>query len=174
MADAPIHVLLAPDREQRFWANVHRGTPETCWMWARAINGSGYGVVRHGARGLSYSTMAHRAAVIYATGEAIADGGVVDHTCGIRACCNPSHLRVVDQSANVRASSKHKAGNATVIRTGPVTIRKRGARYMAIWREYLADGAVRQAGRTFTNEAEALTCQHLTSGEPHTAPTESH
>lgn len=155
MADAPLELLLDPAAVARFWGYVDRANPNECWLWRRALNGSGYGVMRHGRDRVAYSTMAHRAAWIITTGRAIPSGSVLDHMCGRRSCCNPAHLRPVTQSANVRASARHLAGTAPVVRVGPKTLRTtRGGRCMVIWREYLEDGKVRQAGRVYeTREA---------------------
>lgn len=148
MGDAPIELLLTADREARFWGNVERHDDSECWPWRRAVNSSGYGVVRHGQHGESYTTMAHRAAWIYASRKPLGEGQVVDHTCRNRACCNPGHLRAVTVSQNVRATDRYRAGDAEIVRVGPATVRKRGRRYQVLWREYLADGRVRQAGET--------------------------
>lgn len=155
MPDAPLKVLLTPSREERFWSHVDR-SGEACWLWGRARNGSGYGVVRHGEGGATFTTMAHRAAWIFSNRRAIPDGMTIDHLCSTRACCNPRHLRVVTHSENVRASSWYRAGVADIERVGPKGIRLRGSRYMVHWREYLADGSVRQAGKTFATLALAI------------------
>lgn len=144
-----LEALLSERRRDRFLAGVANGSPGECWLWRRAINNSGYGVLRIGAKGQRFTVMAHRAAWMIHHERPIPDGQQVDHLCRIRACCNPAHLRLVTPSLNVRASSKHKAGSAAVVRVGPRTTRKRGERVVEIWREYLADGSVRQAGRTF-------------------------
>lgn len=153
--DAPIELLTAAVRSERFWRSVDRTAEAGCWPWLRAVNGSGYGVHRCGAAGVTYTTMAHRVAWILAHNEAVPADAVIDHTCRHRDCCNPAHLRAVDVSTNVRATSRYRAGNADIVRVGPRTIRPRGRRHMAIWREYLADGRVRQAGKTYATHAEA-------------------
>lgn len=146
--DAPLALLADPVRAARFWSSVDQGKPDECWPWVRALNGSGYGVSRCGSEGMDYTTMAHRVAWILTHKEPIPDGLPLDHLCRNRACCNPGHLRPVTQSQNVRAGAKHLAGDAAVVRVGPSTTRTRGGRRMEIWREYLADGSVRQCGRT--------------------------
>lgn len=152
--DAPYDLISAGTRPERFWANVSKAGPDDCWPWQRAANGSGYGVHRCGRDGISYTTMVHRVAWALANGGPVPAGLVVDHLCSTRKCCNPRHLRVIDQRANVRASSWHKAGDAPVVRYGPRGMRKRGTRYLVHWREYLEDGRVRQAAKTYeTHEA---------------------
>lgn len=176
MSDAPFEVLVEPSRAARFWGNVdQRGSG--CWEWTRAKNGSGYGVVRVGRGGMSFTTMAHRVAWMLDRGEAIPHGSVIDHVCSNRTCCRPEHLRAVTQSANVRASAWYRAGTAEIVRTGPKGVRYRGGRPMVHWREYLADGAVRQAGKSFPTAEAAieahpevsalLTRQHMTPNELH-------
>jgi hypothetical protein len=145
-----LDALLTERRRQRFLSGVDSASPEVCWPWRRAINSSGYGVLRIGSDGLRFTVMAHRAAWMIEHQRPIPAGQQVDHLCMVRVCCNPAHLRLVTPSENVRASTKHKAGSAAVVRTGPKTTRRRGESVMEIWREYLADGSVRQAGRTLS------------------------
>lgn len=154
--DAPYELLSEPTREARFWSNVDRGEPNECWVWRRALNGSGYGVNRCGSGGESFTTMAHRVAWILANKQPIPEGQVLDHLCRNRTCCNPAHVRLTDMRGNTRSGRRHKAGDAPVVRLGPKTLRvKTGGRVMVIWREYLADGKVRQTGKTYPSHEAA-------------------
>lgn len=168
MGDAPLEALLAPEFTERFWSYVDRGASDGCWAWLRSKTPSGYGVTRRGYGGLSYTTMAHRAAWILENQQAIPAGMEIDHLCKSRACCNPLHLRVVTHSQNIRASRSYKAGDAPVVRVGPATLRCKRGRHALIWREYLADGSIRQTSRTYpTREAaiDALTGQPTNANE---------
>jgi hypothetical protein len=67
-----------------------------CWLWQGALNGHGYGQI--GIRG-SF-TRVHRA-VWQDTNGPIPAGMVVMHTCDVRHCCNPDHIRMGTQTENI-------------------------------------------------------------------------
>lgn len=80
-----------------------------CLLWQSAIDQKGYGRVQH-AR---YSTAAHRAVYEVFVGP-IPDGMHVLHSCDVRACVNPFHLRcgthadnMADKVARARQSRQH-------------------------------------------------------------------
>lgn len=83
-----------------FWSKVLKAGPDECWPWSGKPNNLGYGQAR--AAGITES--AHRFAVIF-DGRQIPDDMVVDHICRNRICCNPKHLRVVDQATNAVENS---------------------------------------------------------------------
>jgi hypothetical protein len=83
-----------PDLPAGFWDKVNK-TP-TCWLWAASLDGKGYGQVRVG-----YAMYrAHRLAFADANGG-IPPGMVIDHTCHVKSCVNPSHLQAVTQQQNM-------------------------------------------------------------------------
>lgn len=90
--------------EKRFWSRVNKG-PE-CWLWVGGKGSAGYGQFYFEGR----LQMAHRISWAWQNGR-IEKGLVIDHTCRVRACVNPSHLRVVTQQVNGRenTSSPHVA-----------------------------------------------------------------
>ena len=57
-----------------------------CWLWTGPINISGYGST--GVRGL-----AHRAVYMELIGP-IPKGMCLLHSCDVKLCCNPAHLRI--------------------------------------------------------------------------------
>ncbi len=66
-----------------------------CWVWRRARNVTGYGIVS-----IKYSkALAHRVAY-HVFVQPIPSGLVIDHLCRNRACCNPEHLEAVTLSEN--------------------------------------------------------------------------
>lgn len=78
-----------------------------CRIWRRAVaKGSGYGVctVRRGSM-----LLAHRLSYWVFKGPVTGDL-VVDHMCGVRACINPYHLRLLTAEENM--SIAHTARKA--------------------------------------------------------------
>ncbi len=68
-----------------------------CWLWQRALNDAGYGVVYIEGR----SRLAHRVAYELYVGS-IPDGLELDHTCPNRSCVYHGHLQAVTHLENVR------------------------------------------------------------------------
>ena len=89
----------------RFWAHVHMGGPNECWLWT-GVTSKGYGLM--GAGGRKYRV--HRFAYELLVGP-IPDGLVLDHLCRVRNCVNPAHLEPVTDLENIlrgeRASKTH-------------------------------------------------------------------
>lgn len=61
----------------------------TCWLWIGSLRNNGYGRVTMGNRSLA----AHRVSYEYHVGP-IPDGMNVLHSCDVRNCVNPAHLRL--------------------------------------------------------------------------------
>lgn len=74
---------------------------DKCWLWARAIDATGYGVLGLSIDGKRKKYLAHR--VVYeALKGAIEKGYDVDHLCRARSCINPDHLEAVTHRENMR------------------------------------------------------------------------
>lgn len=74
-----------------------RGFETPCWIWQRATQSNGYGVVAVDGR----TRRAHRHYYEQANGP-IPAGLDIDHLCRQRACVNPDHLEPVTRSENLR------------------------------------------------------------------------
>lgn len=81
---------------QMLWARIEvRGAGE-CWPWRGYVKPNGYGSLNyhgkvHNAHRLTYEALI----------GPVPAGLVIDHTCENKQCCNPAHLQVTGQSANI-------------------------------------------------------------------------
>lgn len=82
----PKGVYTRPSEETRFlrWVNKTDG----CWLWTGTLNTDGYGVFHCPEK------TAHRFSYRFHNNTQIPDGLMVLHSCDVRHCCNPDHLRV--------------------------------------------------------------------------------
>lgn len=81
---------------ERFWEKVDK--TETCWNWTAYLDKDGYGTYTISP---GRTVRPHRYAYEMLVGP-IPPGMVVDHLCHNRRCCNPDHLSVTTNEANVR------------------------------------------------------------------------
>lgn len=66
-----------------------------CWVWNGAARGK-YGIIQITQGGKKLFRHAHR--VAYAVWiSAIPKSWAVEHSCGTKKCCNPAHLKMVQQ-----------------------------------------------------------------------------
>lgn len=80
-------------KEERFWSKVDVRGADDCWLWTRCVSTPGYGQF--------CGRSAHRVAYELAKGP-IPQGLCVLHSCDVRRCCNPAHLRVGTNADNMR------------------------------------------------------------------------
>ena len=82
--------------EQRLLRGLPDRPADGCWLWARGQTGNGYGALKHGRH-----KHAHR--VAYEVWVApVPEGAHILHSCDVRLCCNPAHLRPGTNWENVR------------------------------------------------------------------------
>lgn len=91
---------LTPSVIARFWAKVDKTA--SCWLYTGYLDRNGYGQAYAGWRDgdPSATVNAHRLSYVIANGR-IERGVVVMHSCDVRNCVNPAHLRVATQSENI-------------------------------------------------------------------------
>lgn len=83
-----------------------------CWLWTRAVNRSGYGIIREGTK---IWTM-HRLSWVHQNGQIPSETPVVRHKCDVRLCFNPEHLELgtpADNSRDMQLRSKHAFAKLT-------------------------------------------------------------
>ena len=69
-----------------------------CWIYLGSINADGYGRRRwHGRK-----IMAHRLSYFGFVGKTIPKGKEIMHTCDIRCCVNPAHLKLCTHLENIK------------------------------------------------------------------------
>lgn len=85
--------------------------PDGCWLWVGARYSSGYGVIKGEGKEI---IGAHRASYIAHFGV-IPPGMVVMHTCDVKLCVRPEHLKLgtdAENLADMRAKGRHSHGEA--------------------------------------------------------------
>ena len=127
----------------RFWSKVNR--TDDCWLWVGHKDNWGYGrgYIKRGSQ-----PAAHRMAYELEVGP-IPPGMLVDHTCRVRLCVRPAHLRVVTDAEN-----KQNLGTKVDNKSG-----YRGVSWDAVNQKWRATcftlGKQHSAGRHDTIEAAA-------------------
>lgn len=101
---------------ERFWRKVERRQPDQCWPWIGGIANTGYGQMSKRRPDGSWTMVnSHRLSWAEHHGP-VPDGLSVLHKCDNRKCCNPGHLFLGDQSANVAdmvSKARHSFGEAS-------------------------------------------------------------
>lgn len=96
LSDIPGRVLV------RLAERLDAPSPTECWPYTFKLNVEGYGRIGWGDAGTYHSVSNHRAAYEMWVGDIPGDL-TVDHVCRNKACCNPTHLRLLTGGENTAA-----------------------------------------------------------------------
>lgn len=99
--------ILTP--EERFMAKVEPEPMSGCWLWTACCNERGYGMYYLPSSGSLEKIGAHRAAWLLFRGP-IPAGLHVLHSCDVRSCVNPDHLRTGTQQDNLSDMAAKQRG----------------------------------------------------------------
>lgn len=89
---------------QYFFACTDRHHPSGCWIWHGSSGSGGYGLLWDGKK----HRLAHRIAYELVVGP-VSDDVLVLHSCHVRLCVNPEHLRPgthLENSADCKAAGR--------------------------------------------------------------------
>jgi DNA-binding transcriptional regulator YiaG len=84
------------DALQRAWDRIERKGPSDCWEWQGSTNRSGYGMINDDRR----SVLVHRLVLLRHLGLESSHLDTL-HSCDNRRCCNPEHMSLGTNAANV-------------------------------------------------------------------------
>lgn len=148
----------------RFWDKVDRRGPDDCWLWTRATNEHGYGVMRPEGKRSGPTIKAHRVSLILAGVDI--DGLLIRHSCDNPPCVNPAHLSVgtrADNSADMvsrgRQARGSRSGSSRLTEREVVEIRARRTDG-ALQRDLAAEYGVSRT--TISQIANGKTWTHIT------------
>lgn len=100
MDKVELTLLLIPDLSEGDWRRFKANTRkfEDCLLWISNLDKDGYG--RFSIKRIEY--LAHRVSYNHFNGSP--SNSRILHSCNNRACVNPEHLRVGNQSENIQQS----------------------------------------------------------------------
>lgn len=109
---SPYTVGMLPERIDR---RIDR--TGACWIWTGPLQKNGYGAARWKVDGEWGHSRVHRLMYEDSYGP-VPPGLEIDHTCKVRACCKPSHLRAITHAENCQDRSSNGPPRADVCGRG--------------------------------------------------------
>ncbi|MGN0097193.1 MAG: HNH endonuclease signature motif containing protein [Corynebacterium sp.] len=102
----PKQPIIIPDRVAKRAGTSYVEDENGCWISTYSVGSHGYAQIGwHAEGGRRLGTTAHRASWVYANDGQIPDGMTIDHTCKVRRCVNPAHLRLLPNFENARRTA---------------------------------------------------------------------
>lgn len=100
-----LHGIMSREIADRFWSKVAVGSEDECWLWQAATFSGRYGAFQVGPRAIG----AHRVAYELTHGP-LKPGEWVLHSCDVKQCVNPAHLRAGTHEDNMRDLAERGEG----------------------------------------------------------------
>lgn len=101
----PKKKIIIPDRVAKRAGTSYVEDENGCWISTYSTGSHGYAQIGWNKDRQRFVTTAHRASWVYANDGQIPDGMTIDHTCKVRRCVNPAHLRLLPNFENARRTS---------------------------------------------------------------------
>jgi hypothetical protein len=136
-----------------------------CWIWQGRVSAKGYGVTSVAGSG---PVRIHRLAWELHHGRSLPDGAMALHSCDVRECCNPEHIRPGTALENARDMAERKRGRVARGEAKRRTARLSDARVVLIRLAADAGASIaslaRQHGvdrRTVRDVVDCVTWRHV-------------
>lgn len=83
------------DDPEKFWSKVNKTS--TCWLWSGCVSSNGYGSFRWNGK----TVTTHRLSFFLSNGYMPSSNMDIIHSCDVKICVNPNHLRVGTRKENI-------------------------------------------------------------------------
>ena len=97
--------ITIPDRVAKRAGTSYVEDENGCWISTYSVASHGYAQIGWQDGGHRQVVVAHRASWVYANDGQIPEGMTIDHTCKVKRCVNPAHLRLLTNFENARRTS---------------------------------------------------------------------
>lgn len=101
----PKFPIVIPERVARRAGTRYAEDENGCWISTYSTGSHGYAQIGWNDGADRQVVVTHRASWVYANDGQIPEGMTIDHTCRVRRCVNPAHLRLLPNFENARRTS---------------------------------------------------------------------